>query len=273
MFSKTDLDAYVLRLNAAMTAASASPDRKAAMLAVLRGEDCYLVACAYALRFVGGDPDPAEAAHDLAVRILVPMFRNPDRFAGRSKFTTYLYGALRQSHARGFRDKIPESISRIHPLAPLVFEFIVRDGWRDGEVRAHLRAFMPAETAERVLAAVNATVSGDTGYYRSRFGTATFSDLEDDGASDRPAVSVETRFRDPRADDPLDLLMDKEQRRIFQQLLDRLDPVQRQLVEEYVLSRKVKTYKEAGDKLGIKDPAYELRKISATLKDLHKRYE
>ena len=271
MLSKSDLAARVSRLNASIAAASANPDREAAMLAILRSEDCYLVACAYAFRFTSGDPNPIEAAHDMAVRFLVPMFRNPGQFGGRSQFSTYLYGAFRRSSVKSFKEKIPKAVRDIHPLAPLVFELATRDGWSDTEIRSHLRAFMPAEAAERLLAAVRGTVSGDMAYSPSRFGTPTFSDLE--GNPDRPSGSVEARFSDAGADDPLDLLLDKEQRRIFHELLERLDPVKRKLVREYVLERKVKTYKEAGDKLGIKDPAYELRKIGGTLREMHKIYE
>ena len=273
MLSKTDLAARVSRLDSTMSAASASPEREAAMLEVLRSEDCYLVACAYAFRFTAGDPNPIEAAHDMAVWVLVPMFRKPGQFAGRSLFSTYLYGAFRRSNAKSYKEKIPASIAGIHPLAPLVFELITRDGWRDAEVMAHLRAFMPAEAAGRILAAVLDTVSDDAAYFHSRFGTPTFSDLEGDESAERPSGSIEARFSDSGAEDPLDLLLDKDQSRIFHELLARLDPDQRKLVREYVLERNVKTYKEAGDKLGIKDPAYELRKIGSTLRDLKKDYE
>jgi RNA polymerase sigma factor (sigma-70 family) len=271
MFSKSDLTTRVSLLNSSMASACASPDREAAMLEVLRSEACYLVACAYAFRFTAGDPNPIEAAHDLAVWVLVPMFGKPGQFAGRSLFSTYLYGAFRRSNVQSYKEKIPKAIRDIHPLAPLVFELITRDGWRDAEVRAHLGSFMPVESARRILAAVHDAVSDHAVYLHSRFGTPTFSDLESD--DDRQAGSIEARFSDQGAGDPLDHLLDKEQRRIFHELLARLDPDQKKLVREYVLERNVKTYKEASDKLGIKDPAYELRKIGSTLKEMHQAYE
>jgi len=273
MLSKSDLTSCVSRLNTNMSAASLSPGREAAMLAILRSNDCYLVACALALRFVSGADDKGEAAHDLAVRVLAPMFRNPGLFEGRSKFSTFLYGALRRANSKTLSQKIPSAISRLHPLAPLVYELVIRDGWHDDEVKIHLGAFMPAGQAHGLLLSVKEAIADAPSWHRARFGTGTFSDLSPSDDSSGPDTPVEMRFADPTAENPLELLLDAEQRRIFQILLDKLDPEQRKLVEEYVLSRRVKTYKEAREKLGIKDPAYELRKITTILTGLNKDYE
>jgi len=92
MRPKSNLAARITRLNSVMASASTLPNHEQAMLAVLRSGDCYYVACAYALRF--GSPaaavDRAEAAHDLAVRVLAPMFRKPGSFQGKSLFSIYL---------------------------------------------------------------------------------------------------------------------------------------------------------------------------------------
>ena len=108
-------------LNAAMATASAGPDRSGAMLAVLRSEECYLVACGSALRFIpaGEGVDRVEAAHDLAVRVLVPMYRNPGLFRGASRFSTFLVGALKRANSKTLAEKIPSAIRRIHSLARL----------------------------------------------------------------------------------------------------------------------------------------------------------
>jgi len=273
MLSKSELQSKITRLNANMSTASLQPDREAAMLAVLRSKECYFVACAQALRFISGSDDRAEAAHDLATRVLMPMFHNPGLFEGLSLFSTFLYAALRRANAKTLSQKIPSAIKKIHSLAPLVFELIVRDGWRDDEVRIHLGAFMPASQTHELLCAVKEAIAKAPSWHRSRFGTRTFSDLARyDDASD-PDTPAEMHFEDHTAENPLMILLDEEQRRIFKALLDKLDPLQRQLVEEYVLSRRVKTYKDASKKLGIKDPAYELRKIGTTLRELNKDYE
>jgi DNA-directed RNA polymerase specialized sigma24 family protein len=273
MLSKSGLQSKISRLNADMSSASLKPDREAAMLAVLRSDACYMVACAQALRFVSGSDDRAEAAHDLATRVLMPMFHNPGLFEGHSLFSTFLYAALRRANSKTLSQKIPDAIRKIHPLAPLVFELIVRDGWHDDEIRIHLGAFMPSGQAHELLRAVKEAVAKAPSWHRSRFGTRTFSELARCDDAGEPETPAEMRLADPAAENPLEILLDDEQRRIFQALLDRLEPMQRKLVEEYVLSRRVKTYKEAGRKLGIKDPAYELRKIGTTLRELNKDYE
>jgi len=273
MLSKSELQAKISRLNADMSAASLQPNREAAMLAVLRSNECYLVACAQAIRFVSGSDDRAEAAHDLAVRILAPMFRNPGLFEGRSLFSTFLYGALRRANAKVLLQKIPAAIKKIHPLAPLVYELLVRDRWREDEVKTHLSAFMPASQAHELLRAVKKAIAEDTSWHRSRFETGTFSDLARNDDTTDQETPVEMRMADPTAENPLEILLDEEQRRIFHALLDTLEPMQRKLVEEYVLSRRIKTYKEASKKLGIKDPAYELRKIGTTLRERNKDNE
>lgn len=259
-------------LNAAMTAASAGPNRDEAMLAVLRSKECYLVACGSALRFIptGAGVDRVDAAHDLAVSVLISMYRNPGLFRGASLFSTFLVGALKRANSKTLAEKIPSAIRRIHPLAPLVFELMTRDGWRDEEIRAQLSSFMPHREAEEVLSAMRDELARDPEYYGSRFGGASFSDLS--GESDEEP-RFENRFEDEKAEDPLENLMDEHRRQVFKALLDRLDPSERSLVEEYVLSRRIKTYKEAEEKLGLDDAAYELKKIREKLKAGKRIYE
>ncbi len=270
MIRKSALSEKIAQVNREMAAAVLTPNRAVAMKKVLFSSDCYLVACALAARYVitQNGYTKRESAHNLAMDVLDSLFANPGKFQGRSKFTTYLCGALRQSRSQGLSKKIPDAIKGHHYLAPMVYELLLRDNWKDQDIYAYLSSVMPSEKAHELVAAVHKVIAKDPVYHGSRFGVSTFSALEAEDGDD-----FQARFPDSKDIAPLEAMVSDDQRRIIQKIVGRLAPAQRKLVKAYVMKCTIKTYKQASIVLGIKNPAYELEKAKENLRDFLKEYD
>ena len=251
-------------LNDAMRAASsvAPPGRARSMRTVILSDEFYGFAneCALFLRrHRSSDAEAAKAsAHDLAVDVMLSMADNPEAFRGEAAYTTYVENAIKRQMSQRGRQDSPAWIRRIDPSASRMYAMI-QEGCRDDEILAVFQASMPADRAADILRQVHEVASLKRIKRNQRLkDPLQYTENPGDPGFEANAVTAhyptpDIAFEEAHIKEAYDFC-----------LASRTEGV-RQLIERCLIQGDKGAQAEIGAALGIRNPAYQIRRFRADL--------